>query len=86
MDVGLQPLCVRITSQLHTRHVSQTSQLFGKQQNAKMQRRGLRRGKGVLVDAGLQLLYVHAIRRAKKYLYIENQFFTGTPEPGWSAS
>ena len=31
----------------------------------------------MLVDAGLHLLYVHAIRRAKKFIWIENQFFTG---------
>ena len=47
-----------------------------------VQRRGYRRGKGVLVDSGLQLMYVHAIRRAKKFLWIEQQFFDGElPQP-----
>ena len=41
--------------------------------------RGLGRGKGVLIDAGLHNMYVHAIRRAKHFLYIENQFFIGLP-------
>lgn len=40
--------------------------------------RGLGRAKGVLIDAGLHSMYVHAIRRAKHFIYIENQFFTGT--------
>ena len=40
--------------------------------------RGLGRGKGVLIDAGLHNMYVHTIRRAKHFIYIENQFFTGT--------
>ena len=39
--------------------------------------RGLGRGKGVLIDAGLHNMYVHAIRRAKHFIYVENQFFTG---------
>lgn len=39
--------------------------------------RGLGRAKGVLIDAGLHSMYVHAIRRAKHFIYIENQFFTG---------
>ena len=39
--------------------------------------RGLGRGKGVLIDAGLHNMYVHSIRRAKHMIYIENQFFTG---------
>lgn len=43
--------------------------------------RGLGRGKGVLIDAGLHNMYVHSIRRAKHFIYIENQFFTGVP-PG----
>lgn len=38
---------------------------------------GLGRAKGVLIDAGLHSMYVHAIRRAKHFIYIENQFFTG---------
>ena len=41
--------------------------------------RGLGRGKGVLIDAGLHNMYVHSIRRAKHFIYIENQFFTGVP-------
>ncbi|DBA80259.1 TPA: hypothetical protein ACH3X2_007490 [Trebouxia sp. C0005] len=40
--------------------------------------RGLGRGKGVLIDAGLHNMYVHTIRRAKHFIYIENQFFTGS--------
>lgn len=39
--------------------------------------RGLGRAKGVLIDAGLHSMYVHSIRRAKHFIYIENQFFTG---------
>ncbi len=42
--------------------------------------RGLGRGKGVLIDAGLHNMYVHTIRRAKHFIYIENQFFTGVPQ------
>ena len=45
--------------------------------------RGLGRGKGVLIDAGLHNMYVHTIRRAKHFLYIENQFFTGMPHWPW---
>lgn len=45
--------------------------------------RGLGRGKGVLIDAGLHNMYVHAIRRAKHFLYIENQFFIGLPHQPW---
>ena len=43
--------------------------------------RGLGRAKGVLIDAGLHSMYVHAIRRAKHFIYIENQFFTGMASP-----
>lgn len=39
--------------------------------------RGLGRAKGVLIDAGLHSMYVHSIRRAKHFIHIENQFFTG---------
>ena len=41
----------------------------------------LGRAKGVLIDAGLHSMYVHAIRRAKHFIYIENQFFTGMGSP-----
>lgn len=50
---------------------------IGEEDPAGVLGRGLGRAKGVLIDAGLHSMYVHAIRRAKHFIYIENQFFTG---------
>ncbi|KAL3155264.1 hypothetical protein ABBQ32_013195 [Trebouxia sp. C0010 RCD-2024] len=51
---------------------------IGEEDPAGVLGRGLGRAKGVLIDAGLHSMYVHAIRRAKHFIYIENQFFTGS--------
>lgn len=34
--------------------------------------------KGLLYDMSIQLAYIHHIRRAKRFLYIENQYFMGS--------
>lgn len=40
--------------------------------------KGLGREKGMVVDRGIQNAYVHTIRRAQRFLYIENQYFVGS--------
>ena len=39
--------------------------------------KGYRRGKGIIIDASLCDLYVHLVRRSERFIWIENQFFTG---------
>ncbi|XP_022850138.1 phospholipase D alpha 1-like [Olea europaea var. sylvestris] len=40
-------------------------------------RKGLVSWNGNIIDRSIQDAYIHAIRRAKKFIYIENQFFLG---------
>ena len=35
-------------------------------------------GKNVLIDMSIQAAYIHAIRSAQHYIYIENQYFLGS--------
>jgi len=35
-------------------------------------------GKNVLIDMSIQTAYVHAIRSAQHFIYIENQYFLGS--------
>jgi len=35
-------------------------------------------GKNVLIDMSIHTAYVHAIRAAQHYIYIENQYFIGS--------
>lgn len=44
---------------------------------------GLISGKDVTIDRSIQSGYIEAIRRAKRYIYIENQYFFGSCY-GWS--
>ncbi|KAF7843265.1 phospholipase D alpha 1 [Senna tora] len=39
---------------------------------------GLVSGKDKIIDRGIQDAYIHAIRRARKFIYIENQYFLGS--------
>ncbi|KAH0662792.1 hypothetical protein KY284_027723 [Solanum tuberosum] len=39
---------------------------------------GLVSGKDNIIDRSIQDAYIHAIRRAKKFIYIENQYFLGS--------
>ncbi|PON89019.1 Phospholipase D [Trema orientale] len=39
---------------------------------------GLVSGKDQVIDKSIEYAYVHAIRRAKKFIYIENQYFLGS--------
>ncbi|EYU24646.1 hypothetical protein MIMGU_mgv1a001477mg [Erythranthe guttata] len=39
---------------------------------------GLVSGKDNIIDRGIQDAYIHAIRRAKNFIYIENQYFLGS--------
>ncbi|GAQ78336.1 phospholipase D [Klebsormidium nitens] len=39
---------------------------------------GLVGGKGTIIDMSIQDAYVHAIRRAQRFIYIENQYFLGS--------
>lgn len=39
---------------------------------------GLTSGKGKSVDASIHRAYIHLIRHAKRYLYLENQYFLGS--------
>ncbi|XP_022850139.1 phospholipase D alpha 1-like isoform X1 [Olea europaea var. sylvestris] len=41
------------------------------------ERKGLVSWNGNIIDQSIQDAYIHAIRRAKKFIYIENQFFLG---------
>ncbi|KAK9829228.1 hypothetical protein WJX72_004613 [[Myrmecia] bisecta] len=41
-------------------------------------RLGLMSSKGNTIDFSIQEAYVHAIRRAQRYIYIENQYFLGS--------
>lgn len=41
-------------------------------------RLGLVSGKDKIIDRGIQDAYIHAIRRARKFIYIENQYFLGS--------
>lgn len=43
---------------------------------------GLVSGKDHVIDRGIQDAYINAIRRAKKFIYIENQYFLGSSY-GW---
>ncbi|KAL4589109.1 hypothetical protein LXL04_002011 [Taraxacum kok-saghyz] len=43
---------------------------------------GLVSGKNNIIDRSIQDAYIHAIRRAKKFIYIENQYFLGSSF-GW---
>ncbi|XP_071691946.1 phospholipase D alpha 1 [Rutidosis leptorrhynchoides] len=45
---------------------------------------GLVSGKDNIIDRSIQDAYIHAIRRAKKFIYIENQYFLGSSF-GWQA-
>ncbi|XP_050363852.1 phospholipase D alpha 1-like [Argentina anserina] len=44
--------------------------------------RGLVSGKNSIIDRSIQDAYIHAIRRAKNFIYIENQYFLGSSF-GW---
>ncbi|XWS11804.1 hypothetical protein CRYUN_Cryun37aG0032200 [Craigia yunnanensis] len=46
-------------------------------------RAGLVSGKDNIIDRSIQDAYINAIRRAKNYIYIENQYFLGSSF-GWS--
>jgi len=43
---------------------------------------GLISGKNHVIDRSIQDAYIHAIRRAKRFIYIENQYFLGSSF-GW---
>ncbi|KAM7471690.1 hypothetical protein LguiA_009873 [Lonicera macranthoides] len=45
---------------------------------------GLVSGKDNIIDRSIQDAYIHAIRRAKHFIYIENQYFLGSSF-GWQA-
>ncbi|KAK3427684.1 hypothetical protein EUGRSUZ_F03862 [Eucalyptus grandis] len=47
-------------------------------------RAGLISGKDNIIDRSIQDAYIHAIRRAKNFIYIENQYFLGSSFD-WSA-
>ncbi|CAL8469780.1 g9322 [Coccomyxa elongata] len=47
-------------------------------------RLGLDSGKGKVIDAGIHSAYVTAIRRAQRFIYIENQYFLGSSH-AWPA-
>ncbi|KAF7848678.1 hypothetical protein BT93_L1749 [Corymbia citriodora subsp. variegata] len=47
-------------------------------------RAGLISGKDNIIDRSIQDAYIHAIRRAKSFIYIENQYFLGSSFD-WSA-
>ncbi|KAG0484686.1 hypothetical protein HPP92_008765 [Vanilla planifolia] len=47
-------------------------------------RAGLISGKDNIIDRSIQDAYIHAIRRAKNFIYIENQYFLGSSF-GWKA-
>jgi phospholipase D1/2 len=47
-------------------------------------RAGLVSGKNQIIDRSIQDAYIHAIRRAKHFVYIENQYFLGSSH-GWKA-
>lgn len=46
---------------------------------------GLVGGKNVIIDRSIQDAYIHAIRRAKNFIYIENQYFLGSSY-GWKST
>ncbi|XP_050268437.1 phospholipase D alpha 1-like isoform X1 [Quercus robur] len=46
---------------------------------------GLITGKDNIIDRGIQDAYINAIRRAKNFIYIENQYFIGSSY-GWKSS
>ncbi|XP_075672021.1 phospholipase D alpha 1-like [Castanea sativa] len=46
---------------------------------------GLVTGKDNIIDRGIQDAYINAIRRAKNFIYIENQYFIGSSY-GWKSS
>ncbi|KAF9590320.1 hypothetical protein IFM89_033738, partial [Coptis chinensis] len=48
-------------------------------------RAGLVSGKDNIIDRSIQDSYVHAIRRAKNFIYIENQYFLGSSF-GWKSN
>ncbi|KAG8379839.1 hypothetical protein BUALT_Bualt07G0131200 [Buddleja alternifolia] len=48
-------------------------------------RAGLVSGKDNIIDRSIQDAYIHAIRRAKNFIYIENQYFLGSCF-GWGSS
>lgn len=48
-------------------------------------RAGLVSGKDGVIDRSIQDAYIHAIRRAKRFIYIENQYFVGSSY-GWRAT
>ncbi|XP_073292022.1 phospholipase D alpha 1 [Primulina huaijiensis] len=48
-------------------------------------RAGLVSGKDNIIDRSIQDAYVHAIRRAKNFIYIENQYFLGSSF-GWESN
>ncbi|XP_057503702.1 phospholipase D alpha 1-like [Actinidia eriantha] len=45
---------------------------------------GLVRGNDNIIDTSIQDAYIHAIRRAKNFIYIENQYFLGSSY-GWKS-
>lgn len=48
--------------------------------NRKATAQGLQTGKGTTVEASIHRAYVYAIRRAQRFLYIENQYFLGSAQ------
>lgn len=46
---------------------------------------GLVSGKDTIIDRSIQDAYIHAIRRAKNFIYIENQYFLGSSF-GWNSA
>ena len=42
------------------------------------QKQNLFCGKNVLIDMSIHTAYVHAIRSAQRFIYIENQYFLGS--------
>jgi phospholipase D1/2 len=44
---------------------------------------GLISGKNHVIDTSIQDAYIHTIRHAKRFIYIENQYFLGNPTARW---
>ncbi|KAL6006291.1 Phospholipase D [Asimina triloba] len=87
-DVIISPSPVTFPDDRETWHVQlfrsiDDGAVFGFPQNPEeAAKSGLVSGKDNIIDRSIQDAYIHAIRRAKDFIYIENQYFLGSSF-GW---
>lgn len=91
IERGLLPIAVTLEDDLETWNVQlfrsiDAGAAFGfSDDTEKVAKLGLVSGKDNTIDRSIQNAYIHAIRCAKNFIYIENQYFVGSSF-GWDSS